>query len=138
MQILEKFTSGQAPAGPAGLDSRSESKAPPSAGGLQFEKAKGLASAAKQGGGIEFSDDKVQRSGGSTSGPGGNSAGGFPQMSMGIGEGILQNANKQTPSSSAAKLGGEPESGSSPGAPSSVAKTGHEMNIAKASSLLDE
>ena len=78
------------------------------------------ASAAKPGaGGIEFSDDKNLRSGGgSTSGPGGNSAGGFPPMSMGIGEGILQNnQTRQSPSSSAAKLGGAAEEyGSSPDA----------------------
>lgn len=96
VQILEKFTSGQAPAGPTG-DSRSDSVSVPGDKGSGFKnigsmKSKGTASAAKQGGGgIEFSDDKNLRSGGdSTSGPGVNSAGGFPPMSMGIGEGILQ------------------------------------------------
>lgn len=144
VQILEKFVSGQAPAGPGG-ESRSEAGDKGSGlKNLPDVRAKGSASAAKQGGGIEFSDDKAQRSaGGSTSGPGA-SAGGFPPASMGIGEGILQSQTKQTPSSSAAKLGGAAEeSSSSPDArQSSGGQKGpvqkHEKNLEKASSLLDE
>lgn len=85
-------------------------------------------------GGIEFSDDKHRSGGGSTSGIGSNS-----QAAMGIGDGIMHSNMKKgiqdhTPSSSAAKLGGQESSNSPPAPP--VEK--HMSAVEKAASLLDE
>jgi hypothetical protein len=118
--LLEKFMAGD----------NARDSAPPGFSAKKSEQP----SHSKGRGGIEFSDDKHRSGGGSTSGIGSNS-----QAAMGIGDGIMHSNMKKgiqdhTPSSSAAKLGGQESSNSPPAPP--VEK--HMSAVEKAASLLDE
>lgn len=85
--------------------------------------------------GIEFSDDKNQKSaGGSTSGHGGSN---FP-AAMGIGEGILQSNNKQSSPSKSPLEQSSAERRSSHKKQASPPKDKRQLNLEKANSLLDD
>lgn len=129
MQILERFVAGEGAApGAAGFDQESPEAV--------YQQPTQIRTTEASRPGIEFSDDKNQKSaGGSTSGHGGSS---FP-ATMGIGDGIIQSNNKQTPSSKYDQSSAEQQVRSMPkqaAPPKQVDR--QQLNIDKASSLVDE